>query len=91
MTSYRSEQFSSRFHVNISSRFHVKTIMTGTKWPRNDFVLVSCKHDANFDIRADLTLSRSHINGASVSLILFNRDTFAIALEHFRTRAPDIS
>ena len=40
--------------------------MTGTKSPRNDFVLVSCKHDANFDIRAGLTSSRSHVNGALV-------------------------
>ena len=39
-----------------------KTIMTGTKSPRNDFVLVSCKHDANFDIQAGLTSSRSHAN-----------------------------
>ena len=38
--------------------------MTGTKSPRNDFVLVSCKHDANFDIRAGLTSSRSHVNEA---------------------------
>ena len=42
--------------------------MTGTKSPRNDFVLVSCKHDANFDIRAGLTSSRSHVNGALESL-----------------------
>ena len=42
----------------------IKNVVTEAKALRNDFVLVSCKHDANFDIRAGLTLSRSHVNGA---------------------------
>ena len=35
--------------------------MTETKSPRNDFVSVSCKHDANCNIRAGLTSSRPHV------------------------------
>ena len=44
--------------------------MTGTKPPRNDFVLVSCKHDANFKIRVGLTSTRSHVNGALLCMAL---------------------
>ena len=42
--------------------------MTETKSPRNDFVSVLCKHDANCNIRAGLTSSRSPVNGGLQSL-----------------------
>ena len=42
--------------------------MTETKSPRNDFVSVLCKHDANCNIRAGLTSSQSHVNGGLQSL-----------------------
>ena len=58
MTLDRSEQFLSRSRVNI----YCKNYYDEGKSSWNDFVSVSCKHDAIFDVRAFLTLSRTHVN-----------------------------
>ena len=42
--------------------------MSETKSPRNDLVLVSCGHEANFDIRAGLASSRFHANGTLIAI-----------------------
>ena len=52
--------------------------MTETKSPRNDFVSVLCKHDANCNIRAGLTSSYSaqrHHMHARFPLQPYRRET----------------
>ena len=60
MTSDRSKQFSSWFHVNIYCKNYYDRNEIAPEW---SIVSVLCKHDANCNIRAGSTSSRSYVNG----------------------------